>query len=142
MENDFELVEVNNQITLEKLNLSIKLSYIECCKYVDNFSDHKKLFEKEVYDKIQRDLKEKVELNKDDPNSRRIVVSYSPTGGNSDWCTSLIHLIHRKNKNSLFVYQRSMSSDFLLSDLGFFISLAVEYAADLFVLVGSFHFIT
>lgn len=141
MENDLNIVEVNNQITLEKINLLIKLTYQECCKYVNSFLEHKKSFEEGVYNKIRNDLKEKVSLCETDPNSRRIVVSYSPSDGSSDWCTSLVHLIRREGNNFLTVYQRSMSSDFLLSDLGFFMSLAVEYKADLSVLIGSFHFI-
>ena len=143
MESDFGIVEVDSQVTLEKTNMVVDISYEDCLKY------HKVLGEKmidrenDVYKKMADALDKKlnIAISKNDPASRRIVYVNEPHDFASIACTTSIQLLQDRERNKLTVYQRSMSSDFFISDVAFFMNLCVKYKTDLTILIGSFHFI-
>jgi len=137
--NNIRLTVVNGVPTLEQTAVEFSLSYEECYQYASWFTKWIDPDESaRVYNNISKELWDK---SKDAGTSRRVVVSFVPDIDKSDFCTSTLQLLQNREPNQLIVFQRSMSTDFFLSDLGFFVSLALMYKANLKVIIGSFHFV-
>ena len=108
MEKNFILVKSVNQVTLEQCPSSVSLSKEDCINYSNMLSNHILPEEEYVYSKIENDLSSKISLSGGEAclGSRRVIITYSPTNFESDWCVSSIHLLFRDPCNSLIVYQR------------------------------------
>ena len=138
MGTDFNLVKVNDINTSEMTDYNV---VIDTSKFIGRKDELKACYlehEIKVYDKIEKDLEDKVKIN--EKTSRRIICTYSPTDNSSDWCMSLFHLLLGRKENKLIVYIRSLNFDYYVSDLAFMINLALKHDAKILsVHIGSFH---
>ena len=141
--NEFSIVKCDNKISLEKTDIFFRITYEQCLEYHKFFKKRLLKREKKVYDEIEKVLDQKIFIaNKSkDFSSRRIIYVRESKSFSSTACTTSVHLLSNRSRNKLEVYQRSISSQFFISDISFFIALCIKYRADLSIFIGSFHFI-